>query len=155
MLPSKAYTEWHQAKLESRLYVKAKLGNDIPIAGPVSVEALIYRDVATGDLLGYLDAIADTIQCNAWTCVNPGKNVATRSLAAAKWKCHKRTVCEENPIKCPYCGWPAPKRSRTGLGLILDDKQIVSWDGSRLLIDRDRPRVELTLTEQLSLQVHE
>lgn len=31
-------------------------------------------------------------------------------------------------------------------GLLSDDKYIVSWDGSRLAVDRDRPRVEFTLT---------
>ncbi len=28
-------------------------------------------------------------------------------------------------------------------GIIVDDKQIKSWDGSRLLLDRDNPRVEI------------
>jgi Holliday junction resolvase RusA-like endonuclease len=31
-------------------------------------------------------------------------------------------------------------------GVVVDDKWIVSWDGSRLMKDADRPRVELTLT---------
>jgi Holliday junction resolvase RusA-like endonuclease len=31
--------------------------------------------------------------------------------------------------------------------VVTNDKHIVQWDGSRLLIDRDNPRVELTLTE--------
>lgn len=31
-------------------------------------------------------------------------------------------------------------------GLIYSDQQIVSWDGSRLLVDRERPRVEVELT---------
>lgn len=30
-------------------------------------------------------------------------------------------------------------------GLVLNDKLIVSWDGSRLLLDRENPRVEVTL----------
>ena len=32
------------------------------------------------------------------------------------------------------------------LGIVADDKYITQWDGSRLEIDRERPRVELTLT---------
>ena len=32
-------------------------------------------------------------------------------------------------------------------GVIANDRLIVSWDGSRLAVDRDRPRVEITLTE--------
>ncbi|HYC33127.1 MAG TPA: hypothetical protein VEB59_12635 [Gemmatimonadales bacterium] len=31
-------------------------------------------------------------------------------------------------------------------GIVRDDKVFVSWDGSRLLLDRERPRVELVLT---------
>ena len=32
------------------------------------------------------------------------------------------------------------------IGLLADDEHIVSWDGSRLLLDRVNPRVEVTLT---------
>jgi hypothetical protein len=32
-------------------------------------------------------------------------------------------------------------------GVLADDKHIASWDGSRLLKDARRPRVEITLTE--------
>lgn len=32
-------------------------------------------------------------------------------------------------------------------GVVADDKWIVSWDGSRLLKDAKRPRVEIVLTE--------
>lgn len=31
--------------------------------------------------------------------------------------------------------------------VITDDKFITQWDGSRLLVDRENPRVELVLTE--------
>lgn len=31
-------------------------------------------------------------------------------------------------------------------GVVSDDRYIAAWDGSRLLIDRQRPRVELTIT---------
>ena len=34
-------------------------------------------------------------------------------------------------------------------GIVIDDKHIVSWDGTRLLKDAKRPRVEVTLTEVL------
>lgn len=33
-------------------------------------------------------------------------------------------------------------------GIVADDKHIVSWDGSRLLVDRDMPRVEVEITIQ-------
>lgn len=32
-------------------------------------------------------------------------------------------------------------------GIVTDDKYIVAWDGSRLLKDPKRPRIEITLTE--------
>ena len=31
-------------------------------------------------------------------------------------------------------------------GVLADDKWIVQWDGSRLRKDKDRPRIEVTLT---------
>lgn len=41
----------------------------------------------------------------------------------------------------------ATKRSGFDLRVVEDDKLLVSWDGSRLLKDAKRPRIELTLTE--------
>lgn len=38
------------------------------------------------------------------------------------------------------------KLSRDGAGIIGDDAQIVSWDGSRLLKDSVRPRIEVQIT---------
>lgn len=70
-----------------------------PIADDVEVTALVYRDAARGDLVGYLQAIGDVL--------------------------------------APYNAL-APR-------ILVDDKQIRSWDGSRLLIDRDKPRVELLI----------
>lgn len=32
-------------------------------------------------------------------------------------------------------------------GIVFNDSQIVSWDGSRLFVDKDQPRVEVTLEE--------
>lgn len=31
-------------------------------------------------------------------------------------------------------------------GIVANDRQLVSWDGSRLLVDREAPRVEIELT---------
>lgn len=39
----------------------------------------------------------------------------------------------------------APTENRKGMGIIRDDSQIASWDGTRLLIDRDRPRIEIEI----------
>lgn len=37
------------------------------------------------------------------------------------------------------------KKVRSGIGIIKDDRQIEHWDGSRRLIDRARPRIEVTI----------
>jgi len=65
-----------------------------PLEGPVEVTARVFRERAAGDLINYLQAIAD-------------------ALERAK--------------------------------VLVDDVQIVSWDGSRLDKDASRPRVELTV----------
>lgn len=36
-----------------------------------------------------------------------------------------------------------PRMTRDGAGIITDDKQVVSWDGSRVFIDRLNPRTEI------------
>ena len=82
-------------------------GVELPIAGLVNCQALIYRDRNTGDLLGYEEALADWLQAPK---IRDGKMV------------------------------------RQGAGIILDDRQIVQWDGSRLLKDAADPRIEVTLT---------
>ena len=35
------------------------------------------------------------------------------------------------------------KQIREGIGIIQDDRQIVHWDGTRLAVDRENPRVEV------------
>lgn len=32
-------------------------------------------------------------------------------------------------------------------GIVLNDRQIVSWNGSRLLVDKDNPRIEVVIAE--------
>lgn len=38
-----------------------------------------------------------------------------------------------------------PRLTRDGAGLITDDKMIASWDGSRVRIDRQNPRIEIEI----------
>lgn len=38
-----------------------------------------------------------------------------------------------------------PRMTRDGAGLITDDKNIASWDGSRVYIDRQNPRIEIEI----------
>lgn len=89
ILPSKAYEDWEAVAL-----AKCKIQGAKYIGVPVNCRANIYRDKATGDAVGYYQALADFLQK---ACV------------------------------------------------VLDDKWIVSWDGTRMSKDADNPRVELTL----------
>lgn len=110
ILPSKAYRQWLKAALQQSPAIRARLaraGARLPIRGSVAIRALVYRESRTGDLLGYLDALADALQeplCNA----------------------HGKTT-------------------REGMGIIADDRLVVSWDGSRLLKDSACPRVEVQI----------
>jgi hypothetical protein len=38
-----------------------------------------------------------------------------------------------------------PRMTRDGAGIIVDDKNIASWDGSRVRIDRQNPRIEIEI----------
>jgi hypothetical protein len=116
LIPGKPYRDWFDGVMEFGRMIRDQLvadGVKLPLAGPIEVRALVYRDRRTGDLLGYLESIGDTLQAEAYSKPEPGK---------------KR------------------KKIRDGLGIIVNDGQIMSWDGSRLLHDKDNPRVELTIT---------
>jgi len=89
VLPSKAWATWCRFAM-----IQPASGLDVVV--PVNCAATFYRDANRGDLVGYMQGLADLLE----------------------------------------------KR-----GIIANDRLIVSWDGSRLAVDRDRPRVEITLTE--------
>lgn len=93
-LPSAAYEAW-AAPLRCQLLLLVEQGNMLPLAEPVHVAATFYRDANRGDLVGYMQALADLLEDG---------------------------------------------------GIVADDKWIHGWDGTRLALDRQRPRVELTLT---------
>lgn len=98
IMPSEEFEAWEAEALHQMIMIKAKLarrGVNLPIAGLVSIEALIYRPTnTTGDFNGYTQAIGDMLQ-----------------------------------------------KAR----VIFNDRQIEDWDGTRKLIDRARPRVEITI----------
>ena len=104
ILPSERYEEWFKSSMTIVPIIKghcAKLDIQLPIQGPVSVQALFFRQRDyTGDLVGYEEALGDWLQ-----------------------------------------------EKRNGAGLIRDDRQIASWDGSRLFVDRDRPRIEIEIRQ--------
>jgi Holliday junction resolvase RusA-like endonuclease len=93
LLPSEAYERWEAAAVPQLRIARA---GRAPIAGDVHVAAVFYRDRAQGDLVNYMQALADTLQ---------------------------------------------------KAGVIQDDRQIVSWDQTRLAKDKEKPRVELRIME--------
>ena len=109
LVPSEAYRRWERAAIRallgegiiSRLAVaEGDRGpryrfNGERVQGPANCRALIFRDRAVGDAVGFYQAIGDFLE-----------------LA----------------------------------GVVANDRLIVSWDGSRLLKDAARPRVELELS---------
>jgi len=107
LLPSVQYLNWFRDAMTFAPFVRRELegaGLTLPVACPVQVKALFFRDRDGGDLTGYMQALADFLQA-------------------------------------PLNG----RIRRNGAGVIEDDKQIESWDGSRLEIDRLRPRIEVTI----------
>lgn len=110
MLPSEAHEYWFNNAWSQVILIQRNLmsqGLLETIKQPVSVEALFYRDRESGDLTGYMQALADFMQ-------------ETKIL-------------------------PSGKVGRRGVGIITDDKLIVSWDGSRLRKDAVKPRIEVKL----------
>lgn len=105
-VPSEAQEQWAIAAARE---LRSAWAGRSPLAGPVQVRALIYREADTGDLLGYEEAIADVLEAPT-----------------------KRTSDFGRLMKA---------------SVIVNDKQIVSWDGSRPLKDAEHPRIELEITE--------
>lgn len=65
VMPSEQYEEWENEALHQMIAIRPKLerrGVRLPIAGLLSIEALIYRDVAAGDHSGFTQAIGDMLQ---------------------------------------------------------------------------------------------
>ena len=138
ILPSEAFEEWLQCALLQGgqiRYELQRLGYKLPIASPVSISAQFFRQADTGDTTGFYQSLADALHAPQYrfkcTCGAPGQNSYTLQ-----------------PINCRSCTRLIlhGKESRKGLGIIRDDSQISHWDGSRLFVDRHRPRVEVTLT---------
>lgn len=145
LLPSDSFQEWlKEACLQGPKirFDLQKAGVKLPISVPVSVKMLIYRQRDTGDIFGFYDAVADGLQAPmyAFPCA----------------ACKKKTLsADHRGVKCSECGVQLHlgKQSREGMGIILDDSQIKSTDGSRLLIDKVNPRVEIEISDFLEVPV--
>lgn len=109
ILPSKAHQDWFaEAMSQVPMILANRWAMELPIAGPVGVSALFFRERASGDLTGFMQALADFLQ-------------SPRTL-------------------------PSGRPGRKGAGIIVDDSQIASWDGTRLRKDATFPRIEVTIT---------
>jgi len=109
ILPSEQYIEWHTLAMQQAPLIRAQIaraGFHLPITEPVRIKALFYRETRVGDLVGYMQALADWMQESRQ---RNGKTV------------------------------------RVGAGIIRDDSQIESWDGTRRMHDKLRPRIEVTV----------
>jgi hypothetical protein len=100
-------------------------GAQLPIEGDLRVHALFYRDADRGDLNGYQQALGDFLQE-----ARPNRQDLLDLAAGRK----KRTL------------------KRDGTGIICDDSQIKSWGDSELFVDRENPRIEVTIEAFTSRQ---
>lgn len=111
ILPSEAFEGWFKSAMTHAPLIRARVaraGVQLPITAPVQVSAAFYRERLSGDLTGFMQALADWLQ-------EPRRS-------------------------------ESGKTTRQGAGIISDDSQIVSWDGTKLLKDASRPRIEVEIT---------
>ena len=95
VLPSAAWRKWvKSAEITTNHEAIGALYANGPILCPVSCRALFYRDARRGDLVGFMQGLADLLE--------------------------QRQILE-------------------------NDRLIESWVGTRLLLDRARPRVEVVI----------
>ena len=107
LIPSEAYKVWHLDAMRQSLGIKSglkKAGIALPIAGLVSIKALVYQDANRADAVGLYESIADLLQ---------------------------------------------------DCGILQNDRQIEHWDGSRRLVDKANPRVEIYLSVLVERAVQE
>jgi hypothetical protein len=145
VMPSEQFEAFESAVLDEGAVIIPALrskGASLPITGPVHVRALFYRDADRGDVCGFQQALGDVLQGERYTVACPncqrGRKIGIEVVQTGRFD-----------LECLGCGhgWTAnatqAKLSRRGLGIIADDSQIVHWDGTRLMIDRERPRIEV------------
>lgn len=121
--PSKQYERWAKDMLTYQPLFTAQLGDKLPLplSNPFNLAIHVYLSNARdGDLIGYQESVLDILQATVWR----DKEYEEYGRKFTKKVCVRR-----------------------GLGIYQDDKQNVSTDGCRIMgIDRERPRIEVTLT---------
>ncbi len=95
LIPSQQFSAWNRmAQIHLARLRALRPSGTFPVCDPVNVSARFYRDRDTGDLVNFMQALADALQ-----------------------------------------------EAR----IIENDSQIISWDGSRLDLDRESPRIEICI----------
>ena len=121
--PSKQYERWAKEMLTYAAVFKAQLAGKLPLplGNPFNLGIHVYlANARAGDLIGYQESVLDILQETIWR----EKEYEEFGVKL------KKQVCV-----------------RKGLGIYFDDNQNVSTDGCRIMgIDRERPRIEVTLT---------
>ena len=140
ILPSEAFEDWLEAAVLQGARIRMELqqqGARLPFRIPVALRMLFYRDRETGDLNGFEQAVCDALQIPLYRfpCAD----------------CKKATIAEGPPATCTGCKKKLHqgKQHRKGIGIIADDVLVRSKDGSRLLKDSARPRVDIEISEFL------
>ncbi len=117
VIPSEEYLAWFKDQMSRKRVILHQLRSaPLPLSCAVEVQALIYTDGANRAHVGDLLGYEQAIG---------------DLIQSEKWS-------------KPVPGKPS-RQLRKGLGIITDDKMIDSWDGSRRLIDKTNPRIELTI----------
>ena len=158
VLPSAPYLAWFKDILQDKATLKAALGDLIPFTVPVSISAAIYRKKNVGDFTGFTDAIGDALQSDVWQCgraTSRPVTVRTKNSRTGivverqgrKSDCKKKFISDERIQICPVCKYQGMNKKRQGLGIITDDRLIAHWDGTRLYVDANNPRIELDIME--------
>ncbi len=76
ILPSEAHNKWFKAAMLQAPFIRMALksaGFELPIAAPVNVCAIFYLERNSGDLAGFMQALADYLQEPRWAAPKPGK----------------------------------------------------------------------------------
>ncbi len=76
ILPSEAHEQWFKAAMLQAPFIRMALksaGFELPIAAPVNVCAIFYLERNSGDLTGFMQALADYLQEPRWATPKPGK----------------------------------------------------------------------------------
>ena len=111
IIPSAPYLAWRDAVL---LQLNLAWAGRDPIAFPVNVAAVFYRDAARGDLVGFMQGLADVLEegrvveddkwITSWDGSRPEKDAA-RPRVELQISSASPARTEARKLPCPACGY--------------------------------------------------